>query len=159
VTTPVLQALLLADHVYQDRGTGKHVICGVFSGMGFIPKGAKPKQPPGEGNAVPARSLIRAGSPFAYLSLTEVHGAKMIELRYIDLSNNDVLLSTQFQVKCNDPLETVEVALPLPSLPAPHAGVFALELLCENTLLGSHRLKVVQDPNFTVEEPDAPSQN
>jgi hypothetical protein len=154
VTTPVLQALLLADHVYQDRGTGKHVVAGIFSGMGFIPKGAKPKQPPGDGSSVPARSLIRAGSPFAYLSLTEVHGTRTIELRYVDLSTNDVLLSTTFQVKCNDPLETVEVALPLPSLPAPHAGVFALELLCEGTWLGSHRVKVVQDPNFTVEEPE-----
>jgi hypothetical protein len=158
VTTPVLQALLLADHVYQDRGTGKHVVAGIFSGMGFIPKGARPKQPPGDGSAVPARSLIRAGSPFAYLSLTEVHGLKTIELRYVDLSTNDVLLSTTFQVKCNDPLETVEVALPLPSLPAPHAGVFALELLCEGTWLGSHRVKVVQDPNFTTDEPEEPAE-
>uniref|UniRef100_A0A7C2K0A0 Uncharacterized protein n=1 Tax=Schlesneria paludicola TaxID=360056 RepID=A0A7C2K0A0_9PLAN len=156
MSTPVLQALLVADHVYRDAGTGKHVICGVFSALQYIPKGARPKQPPPEGGPVPATHLIRAGSPYVYLSLTEVHGQQTFELRYVDLRDNSVLFSSNFGVKSQDPLQTVEVVLPLPVLPAPHPGFYALELLCEETLLGSHRVRITPDPGFATDAPPEP---
>lgn len=44
---PVLQSLLLADHIYRDQATGKHVICGIFSTIFFTPNPtlANPPQP------------------------------------------------------------------------------------------------------------------
>ena len=164
MAAPVLQAMLLADQVYQDRATGKYVICGIFSAIHFVPK-----EPPhgqdrsagagavGGGNddgetdetsepsapapaPVPIARLVRAGSPFAYVSLTELQGTRKFELRYVDLDENNVLFGTTFEVSCRDPLETIQITVPLPPLPIPHEGVFVLELLCDGEMLGSHRV-------------------
>ena len=170
MAAPVLQAMLLADQVYQDRGTGKYVICGIFSAIHFTPRddaadkdraagsepgsggggGATSDDTPEAGESfessppvpapVPIARLVRAGSPFAYVSLTELQGTRKFELRYVDLAENNVLFGTAFEVSCRDPLETIQITVPLPPLPIPHEGVFVLELLCEGELLGSHRV-------------------
>ena len=41
---PLLQALLVADHVYQDKDTGKKVIAGTFNSLSI----SKAKVPPKE---------------------------------------------------------------------------------------------------------------
>lgn len=46
MATPILQSLLLADHVYRDQATGKHIICGVFSTIFFTPN-PPPENSPG----------------------------------------------------------------------------------------------------------------
>jgi len=158
---PVLQALLLAEHVYQDRATGKKIIAGTFNRLNFTRR-RPPLPPPPEGDvpfAVPpaappaglpeARELhnvISPGSPFAFITLTEVHGTIPLELRYVDLQNNAVLLTPRFQVSCDDPLNTLELTIPIPMLPAPHEGVYALELLHDNEPLGSMRIVAVENP-------------
>ena len=166
MAAPVLQAMLLADQVYQDRGTGKYVICGIFSAIHFVPK----EPPNGRGHSdetgtldegpregeskatsepsapVPIARLVRAGSPFAYLSLTELQGTRQFELRYVDLEENNVLFGTTFEVSCRDPLETIQITVPLPPLPIPHEGVFVLELLCDGEILGSHRVLARSQP-------------
>ena len=170
MAAPVLQAMLLADQVYQDRGTGKYVICGIFSAIHFVPK--EPPhgrdRPAGAGAAngggddgeadetsvssppatapVPITRLVRAGSPFAYVSLTELQGTRKFELRYVDLEENNVLFGTAFEVSCRDPLETIQITVPLPPLPIPHEGVFVLELLCDGEMLGSHRVLAKSQP-------------
>lgn len=154
---PVLQALLLADHVYQDRITSKIVICGVFNTVFFNPPQAPTEVVEVEGNeqvTTTIAKLLRAGSPYAYFSLTELQGEKEFELRYVDLSaetdsENSVLLSIALRLACPDPLRTIELIQPLPPLPMsrPEEGVYALELLCENTLLGSHRVLLRPNPH------------
>jgi hypothetical protein len=166
MAAPVLQAMLLADQVYQDRATGKYVICGIFSAIHFVPQGpphdlghSAGVESPGDGTdepatretiepsapvpapaPVPIARLVRAGSPFAYISLTELQGTRKFELRYVDLEENNVLFGTTFEVSCRDPLETIQITVPLPPLPIPHEGVFVLELLCDGEMLGSHRV-------------------
>jgi len=173
MTAPVLQALLVADQIYQDQATGKFVICGIFGSIFFIPhenetgsENSPPAnsggQPAGRsvensgaqlpGSAAPApqqmslNRLIRVGSPYAYVSLTEVHGQRSFELRYVDLKENTVVFAFEFKVDCRNPLETVQLSLPLPALPVLHEGVFVLELLCEGELLGSHRILTKRQP-------------
>ena len=171
MAAPVLQAMLLADQVYQDRSTGKYVICGIFSAIHFVPKEPPPSGRdraagaglPGNGAdagdadesseasehappPVPIARLVRAGSPFAYVSLTELQGSRKFELRYVDLEENNVLFGTAFEVSCRDPLETIQITVPLPPLPIPHEGVFVLELLCDGELLGSHRVLAKSQP-------------
>jgi hypothetical protein len=160
---PVLQALLLAEHVYQDRATGKKIIAGTFNRLNFTrrrpqspasapPEDAEPfaeppaEEPIGQPEARELHNVISPGSPFAFITLTEVHGTIPLELRYVDLQNNSVLLTTRFQVSCDDPLNTMELTIPIPMLPAPHEGVYALELLHGNEPLGSMRIVAVENP-------------
>jgi hypothetical protein len=156
---PVLQALLLAEHVYQDRATGKKIIAGTFNRLNFSkrrpppPALPLPGSPPPEGDVPPAappegtelHNVISPGSPFAFITLTDVHGTIPLELRYVDLANNVVLLTTRFQVSCDDPLNTLELTVPIPMLPAPHEGVYALELLHSDEPLGTMRIVAVEN--------------
>jgi len=89
---------------------------------------------------MPLNRLIRAGSPHAYVSLTEIHGHRAFEMRYVNLNENAVVFSFEFRVECRNPLETVQLSFPLPPLPVIPDGVFVLELVCEGELIGSHRI-------------------
>jgi hypothetical protein len=97
------------------------------------------------------REICTVGSPWAYISLTEIHGTVPLELRYVDLSDNAVMLRVELPVKSNSPLDTVEVVVQLPVLPMPHPGTYALELLSNEEPLGAHRItadeRPVPDPN------------
>jgi hypothetical protein len=72
---PVLQALVLADHIYTDAQTGKRVICGTFSKIwckGF-----------------PAV----LGTPiWAFILLVEAIGDVTIQLRLVQLESNKIVL-------------------------------------------------------------------
>ncbi len=183
MTKPVLQALVLADHIYQDKITGKKIIAGTFNRVcfsrmkrppeqpGFAPnfgeQAAPPPPPPSspfdstsetampsfgptpiEGPPPGARRMTaadvqKAGSPYAFISLTDVHGTVPLELRYRDLLTGAILFGISFQVASEDPLDTVEAVVPIPPLPTPHAGAFALELLTRGEPLGALRITAV----------------
>jgi hypothetical protein len=178
VPKPVLQALVLAEHVYQDKATGKMIIAGTFNRL-FVhrrdassdnaPKlgqepgqqsGQTPGQEPGQGPAnqpgqpqpaegfhkIDPRSVSRVGSPWAYVSLTEIRGTVPLELRYVDLNDNVIMLRAEFTASSTSPLETKEMIVPLPVLPAPHPGAYALELLSHDEPLGSLRVYVTETP-------------
>src|SRR5262245_32592065 len=62
---PVLQAMVLADHVYQDRLSGKYIIAGTFGRIGLRApqaQAAQPAAPPaansGQPSASPAASAL-----------------------------------------------------------------------------------------------------
>lgn len=148
---PVLQALILADHVYQDKETGKKIIAGTFNRLSLTK--VKPKTPPPDPEQaakaprqLSAAEVRRPGSPTAFVSLTDVHGQTDLELRYVDLSDGRVLLGAKFRVQSDNPLNTVESLVPMPPLPVPHPGVYALELLYENEPLGSLRVTAAEVP-------------
>ncbi len=133
---PILQAILLADHVYRDAITGKHIVAGVFHNLLFVKaEHVQERQQHVVGG-------MQAGSPYAYISLTGVRGNPCFSLRYVSLAEDHVLFHTDISVKCDDPLETVELIAPLPPLPTQKAGIFALELLWEDEPLGSFRVRV-----------------
>ena len=141
---PVLQALLLADRVYEDKTTGKKVIAGTFNRLWFSKQGSqKPREVETDGvkrQVIPGG--MHAGSPCAFISLTDIRGPISCVLRYIDLEDNQLLLETAFQLRCDDPLQTVEVAIQMPPLPTKKAGIHALELLCNDDPIGSLRITV-----------------
>ena len=143
---PILQALLVADHVYQDKATGKKIVAGIFHNLYYH------KTPPSstEGDKQEPNTVRvtagghRAGSPFCYISLTEVRGEQEFELRYVDLNDDKPLIQTTFRVNSPSPIDTIEAIIPLPALPVGKAGTFALELLWCNEHLGAHRIKVIE---------------
>jgi len=138
---PVLQALLLADRIYEEKN-GKKIIAGTFNKLIFRREGASPKEVDIDGVRmfmVPAG--MRPGSPYAFVSLTDVRNTVECVLRYVDLTRDQPLFEMRFQVECKDPLETVELVLPMPEIPL-QPGVHALELLCDNEPMGAFRLIV-----------------
>ncbi len=187
MASPILQSLLLADHVYRDQTTGKHIICGVFSTIFFTPNPPPETSPAGSredsdsggnggsgGNGIghggqskesrpgggqgdsgqlssrsqPIQNLVQAGSPYVYFSVTELTGRKIFEVRYVELRDNRSLFQAEVPIECDDPLKTIEISLPLPRLPlvALEERVYALEILCEGQLLGSHRVLARKTP-------------
>lgn len=136
---PVLQSLLLADHVYRDALSGKHVVCGIFNTYFITNHTLEPD------NEKLLKELVHApqsGSPFVYLGVTEFNGEREFELRWVSLDDHQVFLDAKFTLHSNDPTETVEACLQLPKLPLKATeDVYALELLCDDTLLGAHRVK------------------
>ena len=153
---PILQALLLADYVYEDRRTGKKVVAGIFSALGVV-KGQQQEEEstleePGAGHPqehkLKVSGVERAGSPYVYISLTELHGATELRLRYVSLDasleSREALFETSpFSVVARSPVDSVEIVLPVPPLPR-IPGVYALELLFGDELLGAHRVTVQQ---------------
>jgi hypothetical protein len=156
VPKPVLQALVLAEHVYQDKLTGNSVIAGTFNRLHVFKRGL-----PSDGVSQPVQDvggrldglrklapheISKVGSPWVYISLTEIYGTIPLELRYVDLVDNVVLLRVEMSAKSESPLDTLEAVVRLPPLPTPHPGTYALELLSNDEPLGSHRVTVVEMP-------------
>lgn len=151
---PVLQALILADRIYQDKDTGKKIIAGTFNQILLTRN-----QPPPGPNQTPrppqaAFAQTHPGSPYAYISVTEIHGRAPLSLRLVDLSDSRVLMQANMDVEHSDPLATVEIVIPLPVLQIPHPGVFAFELLCGEDPMGSIRLVARERPGQP--QPPAP---
>lgn len=123
-----LQALILADHIYQDATTGKKVIAGTFNTL----------QPLTFPSMLPQVT-------YAFLSLTEVQGKLPLILRYVDARDLRVLMEAPFEVESNDPLQSIEVIVGIPPFPMPHPGTFTFELHSrEGECLGSLRVAVRQ---------------
>ena len=139
---PVLQALILADHIYQDAGTGKKIIAGTFNRLFFKKESPVTEREVSGEKQILVQGGMQAGSPYAFISLTEVRGTVRCVLRYVNLEADQSLLQCEFQIHCDDPLETIEIILPLPTLPVGKAGIHALELLCDDEPIGSHRIHV-----------------
>jgi hypothetical protein len=147
---PVLQAMVLADHVYQDRATGKMVIAGTF-GTVFVgsvnvsrDEGDRTDEAErGESKPLVIRGPIsQVGSPYLYLALVEVHGEVPLTLKFVDLSDANVLFEGQLSVTSTDPIGVAEIALPMPPLPVHKLGTYSLDLLYDAEILGSWRVIV-----------------
>lgn len=140
---PVLQAILVADHVYEDRATGKKIVAGIFHRILVNRRPMEEVVQKADGTKkVLVAGGLHSGSPYAYISLTEVRGPVPFVLRYVFLDEDQVLLETKFTIEARDPLHPVEAVLPLPRLPADRVGTYALELLHEDEPLGMFRIIV-----------------
>jgi len=125
-STPVLQALLLADHIYTDQ-SGKRIICGTFSKI-FA------KQFP----------TLTSFSPFAFVLLVDVVGEVVLQLRFVSLDDNEILMeSNEAKIKSNDPLAPLDIVFRIPPFPLPHAGIYSFECWADENLIGSVRLQAV----------------
>ena len=141
---PNLLALIVADNVYRDARTGKYIIAGTFNKLFF--SRANLNQPVMVDGKPKLLGGMDSGSPYAYLCLTDVRGETKLMLRYIDLADNAQLFEGEIRVNAQSPLDTVEAILPLPRLPVPHPGIFALEILHNDESVGLRRIIVEELP-------------
>jgi len=144
---PVLQALVVADHVYMDV-SGKKIIAGTFTKIQKrtvqLPEQAVPPDP----NTGKPRMLMPGGTemgcPWFYLSLTDVVDGTELILQFVNRGKNEVLFATGLKIPSKDRLETIEIAAPLPPLGQmlTESGEYSLDVVAEGEILGSHRLIV-----------------
>ena len=138
---PILQAILLADHIYQDMSTGKIIVAGTFDRM-MVRENKQDKGGEEPNKAIPMTDAQRAGTPFAYINLRGIHGKATFILRYVYLDTGEVQFETSpITVQVSDPLRSAEIIAPLPELPRQPGG-YALELHSGDEMLGSHRVQV-----------------
>ncbi len=135
---PVLQALLLADHIYTDQ-SDKRIICGTFSKI-FCQK-------------FPS---LTSFSCFAFVLLVDVVGEVELQLRLVSLEDNEIVLeSGKAKIKSDSPLAPLDIVFQIPPLPLPHEGTYSFECWADETMIGSVRLQVVQMPTNKEEDSDA----
>jgi hypothetical protein len=121
---PVLQALLLADHIYTDQ-SGKRVICGTFSRI-FC------SQFP----------TLTSFSCFAFVLLVDVVGEVELQLRLVSLDDNEILMeSSKAKIRSESPLTPLDIVFQIPPLPLPREGIYSFECWTDGTMIGSVRLK------------------
>ncbi|MBI3464091.1 MAG: hypothetical protein HY000_13695, partial [Planctomycetes bacterium] len=87
------------------------------------------------------------GSPYAYISLTDVCDSTTIELQFVSLSRNRVLFEKKILIERGTRLGTIEIVAPLPPLKVPEPGTYALEIVCEGEIIGSSKIIAELDDN------------
>jgi len=117
--------LVLADFIYQDPHTRKNTIIGTFN------------------------ALYATQFPFtyprktcAYICLTDLQGDTELSLRFVYLKEPDMpgMQTKVFTVSSKDPLQSVELIIPVPPFHIPKEGPYAFEILSGHTIIGSLRI-------------------
>ena len=147
---PVLQALVLAERIFETIDRRK-IICGTFTAIEL-----KTTSKTGDDGIIRGGS---SGSPYAYLSLTDVCDGTTLTIQFVSLRRNHVLFGKDIVLKCNDRLANIEIVLPLPHLHVGENGTYAFEVVCEGEILGSSRIgiRITDDDESEGEEQSPPS--
>lgn len=136
---PVPLALLVADHVYHDRETGKWVVAGVFSNIGFA-------------------SLPRTyDSMEIFFQVTNVSQPVDLRLR-LEHSDGEVLLDVGGPIHAKSPLEVIPRRVVLRQLPFKKAGKYWVMLKSGEEILTQVPLYIgiiKQQPNAQAPEQES----
>jgi hypothetical protein len=122
---PHLQAVVLADHLYRDAATGKHVVAGTFHQLN-VPE-------------VPAQLPRSIG---VFLVLTGLPPSLELELRFTNGSGEPIMLMDPLRVTGGRGDEPLEIGLEVPPLPLPRVGLYRLEVRGDGELLGAAPVEV-----------------
>jgi hypothetical protein len=134
---PVLQALVLAERVYEDSLSKKKIIVGTFNRI-LISEGAAP------GPLVTPPGGLDPGNPHAYISLTDVVAGTRLSLEYVNRETNKVLFQANIEIHQASRLDTIELIVPLPRMTMLflEPGTYSLDVVWNGETLGSHRVVV-----------------
>lgn len=125
---PILQALILAEHIYIDKDTGKKVIAGTFNRIWADKFPNEHKR-----------------TTWAFISLTDFSGETTLELQFRRLDTNEILLHGKgSSIVGKDRLRTTEMVIEVPHFPLPAPGVYSFDVVHEDTILGSLRVTVAE---------------
>ena len=128
---PVLQALVIADRIYTDHPTGKRIICATFSKI--------------FSREFPS---VTSFSAFAFILLVDVIGEFVLQLRFVSLHDNQILMESKpMRIQSNDPLTPLDIVVQIPPFPLPRAGIYSFECWTDETMIGSVRIQVGKLPS------------
>lgn len=142
--SPRIQAMILAEKVYQDVLTKQYVIAGTFNSM-KLRKAQPPKESATGQRTVSVNDVRRAGNPWLFLSITELQAEVQFTIRIVYLVDNSVLCEANFRLSSEDRLATKELAVPLPSFSFRGAGHYAVEVFAADEMIGTYRVIATQD--------------
>jgi hypothetical protein len=144
---PILQALLLADHVYEDKSTGKKIISGTFNQIMLNTNPPPMVEGPDGVKRPQAQRGSDPGCPSAYISVTDVIDGTELQLQFVNVSTNQQVFECNIKIAAKDRLAVHEIVMPLfpwSVMLGGQAGTYSLDVLCQGELLGSHRLLVTK---------------
>lgn len=142
---PVLQALLVADRIY-PLANGSLIIAGTTSRL-FMELPPQAQELEGDNGITQRLQEVKHPANLSvYISLTDVSDQTLISIQFVYLAKNRPLMHTEVFIEKGDRLGTTEIVAPLPTLDSDvmqGPGTYALEVVCNDEILGSHRIQVI----------------
>jgi hypothetical protein len=121
-----LLALLVADQIYRDQGSNKHIIAGTFHQLNI--------------STFPAVFHKSIG---VFIKLGSFAGSVDVGLVFEEVATGETLLRTRASgVSCQDRDCPLELALEVPPLPLPRPGRYAFKLLVNGNVIGTAEIDV-----------------
>lgn len=122
---PTIRAMVLADRVYRDGTTGKHVIAGTF-------------------NSISAQVFPAAWTSGAaiYFAMHGFRGQTTLSLTFREASTRVAIIGIDLEIDTKDALQVVEGSIPIPPFPINHPGTYEFELSMGGTFLADIKLYV-----------------
>jgi hypothetical protein len=114
---PLPLALLLADQVYQDRESGKWVVAGIFSSIGF-------RALPGVQNTMSV-----------FFQVTNISAPVELRLRVEHADGDATVLDVGGPIRARDPLEVISSRIVLRNVPFQKQGKYWVQLLSGQEIL------------------------
>lgn len=144
---PIVQALLLADHIYTDAKTGKKIIAGTFERvlLGKDQPITKEEQRQDGSKVNRVFGGTDPGCPSVYVNMTDVVNNTKITLQFVNVSKNKAVFGMDLAVQCHDRFAHVQIDVPLPPLRqiVPEPGVYSMDILWEGEIIGSYRIQAI----------------
>jgi hypothetical protein len=132
---PIVQSMILADHVHRDPSNGKYFILGTFNHLG-------------------STKFPTAQIPLClFMAITDAHGPTMLRIRIIDVDDDRVPIHDSVHpIDLPDPNRVYEMTFNVAvAFPAP--GDYRIQLFGGGEFLRELRLRVVPPKAPSSEEP------
>lgn len=125
---PLLQSLIVCDHIIREAGSGKLSLFGIFNGL-FSPR-------------FPCTHPVL----WIYVALTDGRGNVPCRLRIVPLAGGPEVMSMDGRVNFTDPTAVGELIFQLQQLKFPAPGTYSIEFSADGELLGTRKLQVAPVP-------------
>ena len=86
-------------------------------------------------------------SAFVFILLVDVIGEVVLQMRFVSLHDNQILMeSSPMHIQNDDPLTPLDIVVRIPPLHLPKAGIYSFECWTDETMIGSVRIQVEKLP-------------
>ncbi len=128
---PKVLSINICDSVIRDEVTKKVSLIGLFNTI--------------KANRLPyPHPLLHI-----HVALTNGHGKYVTDVRFVSLDDNKPLFGMKGDLLFQSPLQVVELIVCMQNLRFEKAGEYAVEVLCDNTEVGTRKFRVI-GPEQTI---------